>query len=118
MKRATVRLNAHGQAKRLFRACPKGRVAESLSESFVGKLCRNRPFSTELRQSVSTKIDDKVGHESFGQALVRPHVVSQSHREYISHRLQTPHRCSGRSQALCRRRRERNGTQRYKCETG
>ena len=37
-----------------------------LSENFVGKLCRNRPFSKELRQSISTKIDDKVGNESFG----------------------------------------------------
>jgi hypothetical protein len=45
---------------------PKAPVAESLSESFVGKLCRNRPFSMECRQSVSTKIDDKVGNESFG----------------------------------------------------
>jgi hypothetical protein len=53
-------------AQGVARACPKGRDAESLSESFVGILCRNRPFSTELRQSVSTKIDDKVGNESFG----------------------------------------------------
>ena len=37
---------------------------------FVGKLCRNRPFSTELRQSVSTKIDDKVGNESFGTSSI------------------------------------------------
>ena len=36
------------------------------NRAFVGKLCRNRPFSTDLRQSVSTKIDDKVGTESFG----------------------------------------------------
>src|SRR6185503_4129031 len=30
--------------------------------NFVEGLCRNRLFSTELRQSVSTKIDDKVGN--------------------------------------------------------
>ena len=33
---------------------------------FVGELCRDRPSSTELRQSVPTKIDDKVGNKSFG----------------------------------------------------
>jgi len=52
------------------RACPKDYVAESLSASFVGKLCRNRPFSMELRQSVSTKIDDKVRNESFGTSSI------------------------------------------------
>src|SRR5438105_290875 len=41
----------------LFRVCPKGHVAESLSASFVGKLSRNGPFSTKLRESVSTKFE-------------------------------------------------------------
>ena len=34
--------------------------------NFVGALCRTRPFLTELRQSGSTKIDDKVGNGAFG----------------------------------------------------
>ena len=66
----------------LARACPKGRVAASLSESFVGKLCRNRPFSTEARQSASTNIDDKVGNESFG--------TSSSEVELVALRLVAP----------------------------
>jgi hypothetical protein len=33
-------------------------------ENIVGELCRIRLFSTELRQSVSTKIDDKVGNDT------------------------------------------------------
>src|SRR6266567_403234 len=50
----------------LVRACPRTANLRNFVGNFVGKLCRNRPFSTELRQSVSTKIDDKVGSESFG----------------------------------------------------
>src|SRR6266487_7179843 len=47
-------------------ACPRTANLRNFVGNFVGELCRNRPFSTELRQSVSTKIDDKVGDESFG----------------------------------------------------
>src|SRR2546422_1561632 len=55
-------LGRTGRQWRLARVCPR----TALLRNFVGELCRNRPFSTELRQSVSTKIDDKVGNESFG----------------------------------------------------
>src|SRR6266545_6870224 len=42
-------------------------TAQSLSQHRVfWKFCRNTPFPTQLPQSVSTKIDDKVGYESFG----------------------------------------------------
>jgi hypothetical protein len=40
---------------------PQGQISQ--------RLCRNRPFSRELRQSVSTKIQDKVGIESFWDKL-------------------------------------------------
>ena len=58
------------------RACPKGRFAESLSASFVGTLCRNAPFSTELRESVSTRIATKLGMSLLRQAL-------NTHHEWI-----------------------------------
>jgi hypothetical protein len=60
----------------LPRACPKCRVAQSLSESFVGHFVELvRPFSMELRQSVSTKIDDKVGNETFGTSSTDPPAI-------------------------------------------
>jgi len=48
------------------KACPRTAYFRNFVENFVGELCRDWEFSTEFRQSVSTKIDDKVGNASSG----------------------------------------------------
>ena len=66
-------------------------VPASLSEAMtaVDFTLSNSAISTELRQSVSTKIDDKVGNESFGTTsmyvIKRMEVIDLS-----STRLSTP----------------------------
>src|SRR6185369_16849770 len=73
-------------------------LSQSLSESFVGKLCRNRPLSKELRQSISTKIDDKVGIESFGTSSTYSRCGCLAHtRHHLVRRKAVPGaRCLGR----------------------
>src|SRR5436309_10950152 len=74
----TPPLGRTGRQWRLARVCPR----TAFLRNFVGELCRNRPFSTELRQSVSTKIDDKVGNESFGTSSSYATQIQSSRRPF------------------------------------
>ena len=49
------------------RVCPRTAFLRNFVENFVGELCRNRPFSTELRQRSTTKLRTS----RLGQALYR-----------------------------------------------